>query len=181
MSVKKVYFPKCEQRKNYYLRIDSKEELMDYLMKYLDDKENFMPITIHSCFQTGKSELLKEIRRKYLELYPDKEVALVKCYDFKERIIDEIRNWQLNSYQKELLDKDLLLFDDLDFLQCYERTCEQFSILLDRKYDREGKVIITTPYAIDELKIGDRLYHKLKYGGTYIDYVTKEVKRPGED
>jgi chromosomal replication initiator protein len=86
----------------------------------------------------------------------------VKAEEFTNELIISIQRNQTQEFRNQYRNLDLLLFDDLQFLEGKKTCQEEFLYTFDALISAGAKVIITSQKNIDEIKLSSNLNNKLK-------------------
>ena len=104
----------------------------------------YNPFFIHGGVGLGKTHIMKAIGNKILEKYPDKKVYYTSCENFMEEMIQAIQNRKTFEFRQKYRMLDVLLVDDIQFIQGKESTQEEFLHIFNSLFDEQKQIIITS-------------------------------------
>jgi chromosomal replication initiator protein len=106
--------------------------------------QGYNPLFIHGNSGLGKTLLLHAIGNEALNLYPDYKVRYVSSEEFTNHYINAIANNKAHEFQNEYRQVDILLIDDIQFLQGKDQTQEAFFHTFNTLTDHNKQVVITS-------------------------------------
>ena len=104
----------------------------------------YNPLFIYGESGLGKTHLLHGIGNSAQSLYPGIRVKYVSSEEFTNDFINSIANNQGQIFQTRYRDIDVLLIDDIQFLQGRESTQEAFFHTFNTLHDHNKQVVITS-------------------------------------
>ena len=104
----------------------------------------YNPLFIYGESGLGKTHLLHGIGNYAQSLYPGIRVKYVSSEEFTNDFINSIANNQGQLFQTRYRDIDVLLIDDIQFLQGRESTQEAFFHTFNTLHDHNKQVVITS-------------------------------------
>jgi len=112
---------------------------------------SYNPLFIYGDAGLGKTHLLQAIAQYVAENYPDKVVRYVSSEKFLNEFVESIRNQTGNEFQKRWREVDVLLVDDIQFIERAERFQEEFFHTFNELHDRRSQIVLTSDRAPDAI------------------------------
>ena len=109
-----------------------------------DPARSYNPLFIYGDSGLGKTHLLHAIGHLTLTLNPRRKVRYVSSEEFTNDFINSISSNRAQEFQNEYRDIDMLLVDDIQFLQGKEQTQEAFFHLFNTLHTNNKQVVITS-------------------------------------
>tara|TARA_B100000029_G_scaffold151839_1_gene146938 strand:+ start:34053 stop:35417 length:1365 start_codon:yes stop_codon:yes gene_type:complete len=126
---------------------------------------SFNPLVIYGGVGLGKTHLLQAIGNKVLIRKPAPKVHYTTSEKFTLDFISAIQNNNSSNFSTRYRNVDVLLVDDIQFLQKKEQTQEQFFHTFNDLYQRGKQVILTMDRHPSELYgLKDRLLSRFQSG-----------------
>jgi len=104
----------------------------------------YNPLFIYGDSGLGKTHLLHAIGHYAENLYQGIQVRYVNSEDFTNDFINAIQNNTVAAFNKRYREVDILLIDDIQFLQGKEQTQEAFFHTFNTLHDHNKQVVITS-------------------------------------
>ncbi|WP_277213888.1 chromosomal replication initiator protein DnaA [Isoptericola croceus] len=125
----------------------------------------YNPLFIYGDSGLGKTHLLHAIGHYAHNLYPHVRVRYVNSEEFTNDFINSIGEGRTGAFQRRYRDVDVLLIDDIQFLQGKEQTMEEFFHTFNALHNADKQVVITSdvpPKQLDGFE--DRLRSRFEWG-----------------
>ena len=127
----------------------------------------YNPLFIWGDSGLGKTHLLHGIGHYAQGLYPGVRVRYVSSEEFTNDFINSLRDDRKVAFQRRYRDVDILLIDDIQFLQGKEGTQEEFFHTFNTLYNANKQIVITSDRAPKRLEtLEDRLRTRFEWGLT---------------
>lgn len=122
----------------------------------------FNPLFLYSASGLGKTHLLHAIGNYIEECFPDKKVMYVSSEEFMRELIDAIghsdKSRKMVEFKRKYRRVDVLLIDDIQFLEGKEATQEEFFHTFNDLYNGGRQIVISSDRAPGKL---ERLQERL--------------------
>jgi chromosomal replication initiator protein len=125
----------------------------------------YNPLFIYGGVGLGKTHLLQAIGNYALRNHPGMKVRYVTLETFTNDFINSLRDDSIEGFKNRYRTIDVLLIDDVQFLQKKEQTQEEFFHTFNALYDAQKQIVITSdrhPKGLVTLE--DRLVSRFEWG-----------------
>ena len=127
--------------------------------------ENYNPLFIWGGSGLGKTHLLHAIGNYALQLNPKMKIKYVSSEEFTNDYINSVRDDRQESFKRRYRNLDLLMIDDIQFLQGKESTQEEFFHTFNTLKQNGGHIILSSDRPPKELTtLEDRLRTRFTEG-----------------
>jgi chromosomal replication initiator protein len=125
----------------------------------------YNPLFIYGDSGLGKTHLLHAIGDYAISLYAGIKVRYVSSEEFTNDFINSIANNRGSAFQARYRDVDILLIDDIQFLQGRAETQEAFFHTFNQLHDHDKQVVITSDVPPKHLTgFEDRMRSRFEWG-----------------
>ncbi len=133
----------------------------------------YNPLFIYGSSGLGKTHLLHAIGHYALHLSPGIRIRYVSSEEFTNDFINAIRSNEQASFMARYRDVDILLVDDIQFLQRAQETQEAFFHTFNTLYEHNKQVVVTSDVAPRKLvRFEERMTSRFEWG------LTTDVQAP---
>jgi chromosomal replication initiator protein len=125
----------------------------------------YNPLFIYGGVGLGKTHLLQAIGNYAVRNHPALKVRYVTLETFTNDFINSLRDDSIEGFKNRYRTIDVLLIDDIQFLQKKEQTQEEFFHTFNALYDAQKQIVITSdrhPKGLATLE--DRLVSRFEWG-----------------
>ncbi|NCW74722.1 MAG: chromosomal replication initiator protein DnaA [Gammaproteobacteria bacterium] len=127
--------------------------------------EAYNPLFIYGSSGLGKTHLLHAIGHYAIHLKPRIKVRYVSSEEFTNDFINAIQNNKTAEFQAQYRDVDILLVDDIQFLQGKDQTQEAFFHTFNTLHDHNKQVVITSDLRPKQLEgFEERMLSRFEWG-----------------
>lgn len=125
----------------------------------------YNPLFIYGGSGLGKTHLLHAIGHYALSLFPGLGVRYVNSEEFTNDFINAIREDKTEEFQRRYREVDILLVDDIQFIQGKEQTVEEFFHTFNTLHNANKQVVLTSDVPPKLLSgFEDRLRSRFEWG-----------------
>ena len=125
----------------------------------------YNPLLVYGDSGLGKTHLLHAIGHYVRSLYTGAKIRYVSSEAFTNDVINAIKDANTPALQRRYRDVDVLLIDDIQFLQGKEQTQEEFFHTFNALHNANKQIVVTSDRAPKLLtKLEDRLRNRLEWG-----------------
>jgi chromosomal replication initiator protein len=126
---------------------------------------SYNPLFIYGPAGLGKTHLLHAIGHHVRTVFRNKRVRYVSTESFMNEFVDAIRAKAMPSFKRRYRELDVLLIDDIQFLERTQELQEEFFHTFNQLHSEGGQIVISSdraPKAIASLE--DRLRTRFEWG-----------------
>ena len=134
---------------------------------------SYNPLFVHGDSGLGKTHLLRGIAHYVANHYPSYRVRYVSTETFLNEFVEAIRTNALPEFKRRYRDIDVLLIDDIQFMEGKDGLQEEFFHTFNDLHQNNKQIVLSsdrTPDAMPTLE--DRLRSRFKWG------LITDIQRP---
>lgn len=133
----------------------------------------YNPLFIYGDAGLGKTHLLQAVAHYVQENYPTFVVRYVTTETFLNQFVDAIRAGAMADFKKRYREVDVLLLDDIQFIEKSEQLQEELFHTFNALYQANRQIVLSSDRPPDAIaKLEDRLRSRFKMG------LTTEINPP---
>lgn len=141
---------------------------------------SYNPCYLYGDVGLGKTHLLQSIGNYAHQHFDQAKIVYVTMENFTNEFIQSIRNRKTQAFKAKYRHADILLIDDIHFIQKKPETQEELFHTFNALYDSNKQMVFTCDRPITELKdLNDRLKSRFSRGLTLDlqppDYETRRA------
>lgn len=126
---------------------------------------SYNPLFIHGDAGLGKTHLLQAIGNYVGDHYPDQSVLYVSTEKFLNEFVEAIRSNSRADFKRRYRNIDVLLVDDIQFLEGKEGLQEEFFHTFNTLYQANKQIVLSSDRSPDAIStLEDRLRSRFKMG-----------------
>ncbi len=125
---------------------------------------SYNPLFIHGGVGLGKTHLLHGIGHHVLENHRSLKVHAITTEAFINDLVGSLRNKTVDKLKRYYRTLDLLLVDDIQFLQNRLNFEEEFCNMFEALINQGKQVVITSDKPPGQLKLSERMVARMEWG-----------------
>jgi chromosomal replication initiator protein len=132
----------------------------------LDEPRAFNPLFLHSQVGLGKTHLLHAIAWEVKRKSPRANVLYLTAERFRYQFVEAVRSQDAMAFKEKFRAIDILLIDDLEFMQG-EKTEQEFEHIVNALLDGGKQVVVASARPPAQLeRLNDRMRSRMQRGLT---------------
>ncbi|UMG94756.1 chromosomal replication initiator protein DnaA [Nocardioides sp. TF02-7] len=127
--------------------------------------KSYNPLLVYGDSGLGKTHLLHAIGHYVRSLYSGAKVRYVSSEEFTNEFINSIRDDRQDRFKRKYREVDVLLIDDIQFLQGKTQTQEEFFHTFNYLHNAQKQIVLTSDQPPKKLEaLEDRLRNRFEWG-----------------
>lgn len=127
--------------------------------------KSYNPLFIYGGAGLGKTHLLNAIGNRMHIKNPQLNIVYLPSEKFTNELINSIRYDKMQEFRGKYRNTDLLLIDDIQFIQGKERTQEEFFHTFNTLYEENKQIVLSSDRSTKEMSdIEERLRSRFEMG-----------------
>ena len=129
--------------------------------------EKYNPLIICGNNGTGKTHLAQAIAAEIVIKYPESKCMYITTEKFTNEVLEVMMDYQsakkMQELRKKYIELDVLIIDDLDWLQEKEATQSELFFIIDTLLENGKKIVVTSGICLSDLfKDSSRIKSRLE-------------------
>ena len=127
----------------------------------------YNPFFVYGSTGLGKTHLAQAVGHELLRINPAAQVLYIHANDYVNTFVAAVRQKNWDSFKQQYLRYQLLIIDDIQFIQGKDRTMEEFFLLFEHFHSRNQQIILTCdqlPSSLENME--QRLVSRFSWGMT---------------
>lgn len=126
--------------------------------------KSYNPLFIHGGVGLGKTHLLHAIGHHVKENHKRLRIQCVTTEAFINDLVDNLRNKSVDQMKRFYRTLDILLVDDIQFLQNRLNFEEEFCNTFESLINQNKQIVITSDKPPGQLKLSERMVARMEWG-----------------
>lgn len=126
--------------------------------------KSYNPLFIHGGVGLGKTHLLHGIGHHVLKNKKKQRIQCITTEAFINDLVDHLRNKSIDKMKKFYRNLDVLLVDDIQFLQNRLNFEDEFCNTFEALINQNKQIVITSDKPPSQLKLSERIIARMEWG-----------------
>lgn len=125
----------------------------------------YNPLFVYGGVGLGKTHLLSAIGNTVADKRPDVSILYVSSEQFTNEVVSAVRHGKTDELKRKYRSVDLLLIDDIQFIENKTATQEELFHTINTLYEKQKQIVLSSDRPPKEIKtITDRLRSRFSMG-----------------
>ena len=168
-----LQYNRIDQNKSFdnFVIGESNKLAFEAAKKVSEKIAHYNPFYLYAGVGMGKTHLLNAIG---LKLKKDKKVTFISAERFMYQFVKSIKSNEMVKFKENFRNSDVLIIDDIQFMNCKEAMQEEFFHTFNALIDKDSQVILSADRPPNKLvKIQERIKSRFS-GGLVVDIQSPE-------
>ncbi len=125
---------------------------------------SYNPLFIHGKVGLGKTHLLHAIGHSTKKTHKNLRIQCITTEAFINDLVDSLRNKSVAQMKKFYRHLDILLVDDIQFLQNRLNFEEEFCNMFEALINQNKQIVVTCDKPPSDLKLSERMVARMEWG-----------------
>lgn len=126
--------------------------------------QSYNPLFIYGGVGLGKTHLLHAIGNYIYERNPSTKILVTTAEKFLFEVVQKIRDYKMDEFKQKYRSADLLLVDDIEYLQKGQIAREEFFHTFNELYSLQKQIVATSDSPPQQLNLEERLKSRFSAG-----------------
>ncbi len=126
--------------------------------------KSYNPLFIHGGVGLGKTHLLHAIGHYVKKNHKRQKIHCITTEAFINDLVDNLRNKSMDKMKRFYRNLDVLLVDDIQFLQSRLNFEEEFCNTFEALINQNKQIVITSDKPPGQLKLSERMIARMEWG-----------------
>ncbi len=126
--------------------------------------KSYNPLFIHGGVGLGKTHLLHAIGHSVKEKHKRLKVHCITTEAFINDLVDNLRSKSMDKMKRFYRSLDVLLVDDIQFLQSRLNFEEEFCNMFEALINQNKQIVVTSDKPPSQLKLSERMIARMEWG-----------------
>jgi len=125
----------------------------------------YNPLFVYGGVGLGKTHLISAIGNNVIDTKQDYNVLYVSAEQFTNEVVSAVRHGKTEDLKKKYRNVDLLLIDDIQFIENKMATQEELFYTINALYEKQKQIVLSSDRPPKEIKtVTDRLRSRFSMG-----------------